>query len=93
MPENTGKTEKKILVEGWRSKVSEEKKKNETIPFCCCNCMYPVRNVCSGAGEQSGCKQAGSRIGSKSNPGNDCNGICDVLRNTCSRIPSCWKIE
>lgn len=31
MPENTGKTEKKILilVEGWRSKVSEQKKKEE----------------------------------------------------------------
>lgn len=27
MPENTGKTEKKILVEGWRSKVSEQKRR------------------------------------------------------------------
>lgn len=29
MPENTGKTEKKILVEGWRSKVSEQKTGNK----------------------------------------------------------------
>lgn len=33
MPENTGKTEKKILVEGWRSKVSEQKKKRRMKQF------------------------------------------------------------
>ena len=33
MPENTGKTEKKILVEGWRRKVSEQKKKRRMKQF------------------------------------------------------------
>lgn len=33
MPENTGKTEKKILVEGWRSKVSEQKRRMKQFLF------------------------------------------------------------
>lgn len=33
MPENTGKIEKKILVEGWRSKVSEQKRRMKQFLF------------------------------------------------------------
>ena len=33
MPENTGKTEKKILVGGWRSKVSEQKRRMKQFLF------------------------------------------------------------